>query len=60
MEKQADVPFFARFLEAQGGVKTGVRSGKATRPIAVTLKYPSDHEDGPPLTTLKYPSDQEG
>ncbi|WP_437575620.1 microviridin/marinostatin family tricyclic proteinase inhibitor [Sorangium sp. So ce887] len=48
------VPFFARFLEDQKRVRTGVKAGK---PTAQTLKYPSDQEDGPIFTTLKYPSD---
>ncbi|WP_437925749.1 microviridin/marinostatin family tricyclic proteinase inhibitor [Sorangium sp. So ce291] len=53
------VPFFARFLEDQKRVRTGVKAGKP----AQTLKFPSDSEDGggggePPIfTTLKYPSD---
>ena len=66
-QKDAEaVPFFARFLEDQQRVRTGVKAGK---PAATTLKYPSDNEDGggggggggggePPIfTTLKYPSD---
>ncbi|MCC5647407.1 microviridin/marinostatin family tricyclic proteinase inhibitor [Nostoc sp. CHAB 5824] len=54
------VPFFARFLEGQSfedlsdqeseGIGGGVQ--------AVTLKYPSDNEDGGAVT-LKYPSDNE-
>ncbi|HTN83551.1 MAG TPA: microviridin/marinostatin family tricyclic proteinase inhibitor [Sorangium sp.] len=59
-QKDAEaVPFFARFLEDQKRVRTGVKAGKP----ATTLKYPSDREDGggggePPIyTTLKYPSD---
>ncbi|CAN97343.1 hypothetical protein predicted by Glimmer/Critica [Sorangium cellulosum So ce56] len=54
------VPFFARFLEDQKRVRTGVKAG---RPPFQTLKYPSDQEDGggggkdPIFTTLKYPSD---
>ncbi|MGK3985440.1 microviridin/marinostatin family tricyclic proteinase inhibitor [Sorangium sp. So ce136] len=58
-QKDAEaVPFFARFLEDQKRVRTGVKAGKP----AQTLKYPSDNEDGgggePPIfTTLKYPSD---
>ncbi|KYF51057.1 hypothetical protein BE08_22225 [Sorangium cellulosum] len=48
-----EVPFFARFLEDQKRVRTGVKAGKP----ATTLKYPSDNEDGPIFTTLKYPSD---
>ncbi|WP_434043075.1 MULTISPECIES: microviridin/marinostatin family tricyclic proteinase inhibitor [Sorangium] len=58
-ENAEAVPFFARFLEDQKRVRTGVKAGKA----ATTLKYPSDNEDGgggggdPIATTLKYPSD---
>ncbi|WP_437777415.1 microviridin/marinostatin family tricyclic proteinase inhibitor [Sorangium sp. So ce1097] len=54
-----EVPFFARFLEDQKRVRTGVKAGKPY----TTLKYPSDNEDGgggggdPIFTTLKYPSD---
>ncbi|WP_438015784.1 microviridin/marinostatin family tricyclic proteinase inhibitor [Sorangium sp. So ce315] len=50
-----EVPFFARFLEDQKRVRTGVKAGK----LYTTLKYPSDNEDGggPIFTTLKYPSD---
>ncbi|MGK3968655.1 microviridin/marinostatin family tricyclic proteinase inhibitor [Sorangium sp. So ce118] len=56
------VPFFARFLEDQKRVRTGVKAGKP----ATTLKYPSDNEDGgggggggepPIMVTLKFPSD---
>ncbi|WP_437722551.1 microviridin/marinostatin family tricyclic proteinase inhibitor [Sorangium sp. So ce861] len=51
------VPFFARFLEDQKRVRTGVKAGG----VAATKKYPSDGDDcGPPIyTTLKYPSDSE-
>ncbi|WP_437956343.1 microviridin/marinostatin family tricyclic proteinase inhibitor [Sorangium sp. So ce119] len=58
-ENAEEVPFFARFLEDQKRVRTGVKAGKP----ATTLKYPSDNEDGggggcdPIATTLKYPSD---
>ena len=65
-------PFFARFLEGQNRGQAAVGSGKAAPrkgiPIpgdigAVTLKFPSDQEDGGgggggPVT-LKFPSDQE-
>jgi hypothetical protein len=57
----APLPFFARFLEEQR------RPDRI--PTAVTLRYPSDHEDGGgeplrpgrpgELVTLKFPSDQE-
>lgn len=47
-------PFFARFLENQKPeeVKTEVDAGG--RPLAGTLKYPSDRDED---ITLKYPSD---
>ncbi|WP_438005491.1 microviridin/marinostatin family tricyclic proteinase inhibitor [Sorangium sp. So ce321] len=63
-QKDAEaVPFFARFLEDQKRVRTGVKAGG---PVT-TLKYPSDGEDGggggggdPSVpVTLKYPSDGE-
>lgn len=62
-QSETKVPFFARFLEGQSypQVKTDLKAGAAgKRPIFVTLKYPSDSEDSPPVVTLKYPSDQEG
>jgi hypothetical protein len=43
-------PFFARFLEGQGQVKTGLRAG-------ATLKYPSDWDEHD--VTHKYPSDDD-
>lgn len=43
-------PFFARFLENQELAKT--QGGIP----AVTLKYPSDHDED---VTLKYPSDDD-
>ncbi|XXT17613.1 microviridin/marinostatin family tricyclic proteinase inhibitor [Sorangium sp. So ce429] len=59
------VPFFARFLEDQKRVRTGVKAGKP----ATTLKFPSDGEDGGGCgggggdpadpVTLKFPSDGE-
>ncbi|MCB9551896.1 MAG: microviridin/marinostatin family tricyclic proteinase inhibitor [bacterium] len=58
MAKQ-NVPFFARFLEAQAPtVQTGLKAGAAdgnTRPRA-TDKYPSDADE---YVTLKYPSDDD-
>lgn len=64
MEPQAEVepaqkrvPFFARYLESQSElrVKTGLRAGCG---VAVTLKFPSDAEDGGGgAVTLKFPSD---
>lgn len=65
------VPFFARYLEGQfcedvseeemetvhGGstvISTPIKGG-----IAITLKYPSDNEDGGSGVTEKYPSDKE-
>ncbi|XXY53707.1 microviridin/marinostatin family tricyclic proteinase inhibitor [Sorangium sp. So ce269] len=50
------VPFFARFLEDQKRVRTGVKAGGGN----LTKKYPSDSDEGcePPIfVTLKYPSD---
>ncbi|MGK4002055.1 microviridin/marinostatin family tricyclic proteinase inhibitor [Sorangium sp. So ce1036] len=61
------VPFFARYLEDQKRVRTGVKAGG----VATTLKYPSDGEDpgggggggsgggGSDPITLKFPSDAE-
>ncbi|WP_437503281.1 microviridin/marinostatin family tricyclic proteinase inhibitor [Sorangium sp. So ce1099] len=51
------VPFFARFLEDQKRIRTGVKAGGG----ATTLKYPSDNEDGGGggVVTLKYPSDSD-
>lgn len=46
-----NVPFFARFLETQPRVRTGVQAGSRY----VTLKYPSDADEN--AYTLKYPSD---
>ncbi|WP_437286320.1 microviridin/marinostatin family tricyclic proteinase inhibitor [Sorangium sp. So ce406] len=59
-ENAEEVPFFARFLEDQKRVRTGVKAGKP----AQTMKYPSDNEDGggggdPIATTMKYPSDSD-
>lgn len=54
--KEAEVPFFARFLEAQEypQVSTDVKAGPGgggTRPDrdeVHTMKYPSDGDDDPP------------
>lgn len=59
-EQPEAVPFFARFLEDQKRVRTGVKAGA----VYTTLKYPSDNEDGGGgggrvLVTLKYPSDND-
>jgi hypothetical protein len=43
MKKQK--PFFAKFLENQFSVEEA-KNVKGGEPIAVTLKYPSDAEDG--------------
>ncbi len=62
-QTESKVPFFARYLEGQAypQVKSALKAGRnGKRPIFVTLKYPSDSEDNPPVITLKYPSDQEG
>lgn len=62
-EKHTAQPFFARFLEGQfPTVSTDLRAGDGgvsptrTRPIVMTMKYPSDDDE---LTTLKYPSDSD-
>jgi hypothetical protein len=55
--KDAEVPFFARFLEVQeypavnSDVKAGRPPGGGTLPDADqmhTMKYPSDGDDDPP------------
>jgi len=52
MKKEArKQPYFVRFLEKQELARV---SGSS---IAVTLKYPSDDDEGP--VTLKYPSDDD-
>ncbi|AUX25834.1 hypothetical protein SOCEGT47_063870 [Sorangium cellulosum] len=43
-------PFFARFLEDQKRVRTGVKAGRGI----TTLKHPSDSDES---QTMKYPSD---
>lgn len=74
--KDLKKPFFANFLENQlsNDEKNSVQGGdiitlKTADTIYVTLKYPSDNEDGPggPITTkisdtvvtMKYPSDND-
>jgi hypothetical protein len=62
---QADskTPFFARYLEGQTypQVKSDLKAGFGPGFPVVTLKYPSDNEDGRPgYVTLKAPSDSEG
>lgn len=73
--KDLKKPFFANFLENQlsNEEKNTVQGGdiitlKTADTIYMTLKYPSDHEDGPgvPTTkitdtvvTMKYPSDND-
>ncbi|WP_437777414.1 microviridin/marinostatin family tricyclic proteinase inhibitor [Sorangium sp. So ce1097] len=54
-EQTEQVPFFARFLEDQKRVRTGVKAGGGP----VTMKFPSDQEDGGGDVTLKYPSDSD-
>ncbi|KYF96170.1 microviridin/marinostatin family tricyclic proteinase inhibitor [Sorangium sp. So ce296] len=51
------VPFFARFLEDQKRVRTGVKAGGCV----TTMKFPSDGEDtgGGEAVTLKFPSDND-
>jgi hypothetical protein len=49
-EQAEAVPFFARFLEDQKRIRTGVKAGA----IYQTLKYPSDRDE---MVTMKYPSD---
>ncbi|WP_437895092.1 microviridin/marinostatin family tricyclic proteinase inhibitor [Sorangium sp. So ce124] len=49
-EQTETVPFFARYLEDQKRIRTGVKAGG----IYQTLKYPSDRDED---VTLKYPSD---
>ncbi len=49
--ERPEVPFFVRFLEAQEAlqVKTDVKAGRP----------PGGGGHGPPLVTLKYPSDDD-
>ena len=39
-------PFFARYLEGQLKVKSGVRAGKKKKPEITTMKFPSDSDEG--------------
>ncbi|WP_437620718.1 microviridin/marinostatin family tricyclic proteinase inhibitor [Sorangium sp. So ce1151] len=55
-EQAEQVPFFARFLEDQKRIRTGVKAGATTKypsdsdeEIATTMKYPSDGDDALPL-----------
>lgn len=74
MSKDEQVlPFFARYLEGQfcedlseeemDTVQGGLRFAHPTSPkkdeIFVTLKFPSDQEDGGHVVTKKYPSDND-
>ena len=57
MAEPIQAPFFARFLEAQEAlqVETDVKAGKpptGTWPPVVTMKYPSDGDDNPPVVSL--------
>lgn len=71
-KNSSSVPFFARYLEGQflsevsesemDEVQGGIRSIRDFKDIAITLKFPSDQEDGSPghpIVTKKYPSDIE-
>jgi hypothetical protein len=54
-------PFFAQFIEAQelsNEETLNVSGGRRRPPIFVTLKYPSDDDEGG-MVTLKYPSDDD-
>jgi hypothetical protein len=52
------VPFFARFLEGQSAEEMSEEEMEAVKGggDAMTMKYPSDQEDGG-VVTRKYPSD---
>ena len=60
-DKKTDVPFFARYLEGQDypEVQTDVKAGgrgvtlKSPSDLdeAVTMKYPSDGDDNPPVVS---------
>jgi hypothetical protein len=47
-DNKKEEPFFAKYLEGQDlpRVKTNIQAG---RPPIVTLKYPSDNEEGGPV-----------
>ncbi|WP_437711088.1 microviridin/marinostatin family tricyclic proteinase inhibitor [Sorangium sp. So ce448] len=49
-EQTETVPFFARYLEDQKRIRTGVKAGGCH----LTKKYPSDGDED---VTMKYPSD---
>ena len=59
------VPFFARFLEGQSAEEMSDEEMEAVKGggDSVTMKYPSDNEDGsnknPSFITRKFQSDQE-
>ncbi len=57
------VPFFARFLEGQSAEEMSDEEMEAVKGggDAMTMKYPSDQEDGGGggAVTMKYPSDSE-
>ena len=55
--KNTKKPFFSRYLETQD---LGNAAGGAPAKFEeVTMKYPSDEEDGNLPVTLKYPFDQD-
>ncbi|WP_437325021.1 microviridin/marinostatin family tricyclic proteinase inhibitor [Sorangium sp. So ce381] len=49
-EQTETVPFFARYLEDQKRIRTGVKAGGSY----LSKKYPSDGDED---VTMKYPSD---
>ncbi len=57
------VPFFARFLEGQSAEEMSDEEMEAVKGggDAMTMKYPSDQEDGSGggAVTMKYPSDSD-
>ena len=52
MKKEEKMPFFARFLEKEEKefprVKTDIKAGRFGPP-AVTMKWPSDDDEEPPI-----------